>query len=277
MHGWGGHGRHQQHRREVSATLGGLGRLRGGAWPLVGRQFAHTARNANTSRQAIGYVRVSTEQQADSGLSIAAQRVKLEALAVLNDYQLIDVVVDAGASAKSLDRPGWQRVMGAVHGRQVGAVLIAKLDRCTRSVADLASLIDTFSRRGVALISAAESLDTSSAGGRLVVNVLGAVAQWEREATAERTSAALQVLKQQGRATGGVKRQTECARGRGGWPASHGRRWPTSSAPPGTALVPAASGRGRAPTRSTRRANATTKRQRRSGGGRSPPYAALRH
>ena len=65
-------------------------------------------------------------------------------------------------------------------------------------------MIDTFSRRGVALISAAESLDTSSAGGRLVVNVLGAVAQWEREATAERTSAALQVLKQQGRATGGV-------------------------------------------------------------------------
>ena len=93
----------------------------------------HTARNANTSRAAIGYVRVSTEQQADSGLSIAAQRVKLEALATLNDFQLIDVVVDAGASAKSLDRPGWQRVMGAVHGRQVGAVLIAKLDRCTRS------------------------------------------------------------------------------------------------------------------------------------------------
>ena len=51
--------------------------------------------------------------------------------------------------------------VGGVHGRQVGAVLIAKLDRCTRSVADLASLIDTFSRRGVALISAAESLDTS--------------------------------------------------------------------------------------------------------------------
>ena len=72
----------------------------------------------------------------------------------------------------------------------VGAVLITKLD--------------TFSRRGVALISAAEALDTSSAGGRLVVNVLGAVAQWEREATAERTSAALQVLKAQGRATGGV-------------------------------------------------------------------------
>ena len=89
-------------------------------------------------------------------------------------------------------------------GRQVGAVLIAKLDRCARPVADLAQLIDTFTRRGVALISVAESLDTSSAGGRLVVNVLGAAAQWEREATAERTSAALQILKAQGRATGGV-------------------------------------------------------------------------
>ena len=198
------------------------------------------------TRQAIGYLRVSTDKQADSGLSIEAQRAKVEALATLNDCQLIDVVVDAGASAKSLDRPGWQRVMDAVHGRQVGAVLIAKLDRCTRSVADLASLIDTFSRRGVALISAAESLDTSSAGGRLVVNVLGAVAQWEREATAERTSAALQVLKAQGRATGGVapygfpvhRRAPRVAPGRAGNarghhrapqpPASHGRRWPTS-------------------------------------------------
>ena len=100
---------------------------------------------------------------------------------------------------------GWDSfIIAPLTVSHFGAVLIAKLDRCTRSVADLATLIDTFSRRGVALISAAESLDTSSAGGRLVVNVLGAVAQWEREATAERTSAALQVLKAQGRATGGV-------------------------------------------------------------------------
>ena len=102
-------------------------------------------------------------------------------------------------------------------------------------------MIDTFSRRGVALISAAESLDTSSAGGRLVVNVLGAVAQWEREATAERTSAALQVLKQQGRATGGVAPYGfQFIAGRRAWhqgeqetlaaiiEASHGRRWPPS-------------------------------------------------
>ena len=84
-------------------------------------------------------------------------------------------------------------------------MLIAKPDRCTRSVADLASLIDTFSRRAGWHSSVQPSHWTpASAGGRPVVNVLGAVAQWEREATAERTSAALQVPKAQGRATGGV-------------------------------------------------------------------------
>lgn len=157
----------------------------------------------NLRQQAVGYIRVSTDQQACSGLSVEAQRAKVEALATLHDFDL-DVVVDAGVSAKSLDRPGWAQVMAAVNAGKVAAVLIAKLDRATRSVADLATLIDTLQRRGVALLSAAESLDTSSAGGRLVVNVLGAVAQWEREATAERTSQALQVLRSQGRATGGV-------------------------------------------------------------------------
>ena len=156
--------------------------------------------------EAIGYVRVSTEQQADSGLSLAAQRRKIEAQAVVNDYALVSIVEDAGASAKTLDRPGWARIMRAVRAGTVDAIVIAKLDRATRSVADLGNLLADLAKarradggRGVALVSCAESLDTSTAGGRLVLNVLGAVAQWEREATAERTSAALQVLRSTGR------------------------------------------------------------------------------
>ena len=175
--------------------------------------------------------------------------------------------------------------MGAVHGRQVGAVLIAKLDRCTRSVADLASLIDTFSRRGVALISAAESLDTSSAGGRLVVNVLGAVAVG---AGSHRPSARQQRCRCSSsraappagwRPTGsssspGAGHGTRASRKRlqrsssTAPPASHGRRWPTSSAPPGTAPAPAAAGRARAPTKCTKRANASTAQQRKT----APPH-----
>ena len=156
--------------------------------------------------EAIGYVRVSTEQQADSGLSLAAQRRKIEAQSVVNDYALAGIVEDAGASAKTLDRPGWARIMRAVRAGTVDAIVIAKLDRATRSVADLGRLLEDLAKarradggRGVALVSCAESLDTSTAGGRLVLNVLGAVAQWEREATAERTSAALQQKKAQGR------------------------------------------------------------------------------
>ena len=215
------------------------------------------------TRQAFGYLRVSTDKQADSGLSIEAQRAKVEALATLNDCQLIDVVVDAGASAKSLDRPGWQRVMDAVQARQVGAVLIAKLDRCTRSVADLAQFIDTFTRRGVALISAAESLDTSSAGGRLVVNVLGAVAQWEREAPAGWRPTGSSSSAGAANGTGASRKRLQPSSSTAA-PASHGRRWPTSSTPPGAAPAPApaAAGRARAPTRSTGRANASSAPQR---------------
>ena len=149
---------------------------------------------------------MSTERQAASGLSLEEQRRKVAAQAVVSDAELVGIVEDAGASAKTLDRPGWSRVADMVSQGAVDVVMVAKLDRCTRSVSDLGTLLDQLGKarradggRGVALVSCAESLDTSTAGGRLVLNVLGAVAQWEREATAERTSAALQQKKAQGR------------------------------------------------------------------------------
>ena len=91
---------------------------------------------------AIGYVRVSTEQQADSGLSIEAQRRKVAAQAVVSDAELVGIVEDAGASAKTLDRPGWSRVADMVSQGAVDVVIVAKLDRCTRSVSDLGTLLD---------------------------------------------------------------------------------------------------------------------------------------
>lgn len=158
--------------------------------------------------EAIGYVRVSTDEQAESGLGLAAQRRKLKALAEVGGYRLADVIEDCGQSGRTMDRPGWQSVMAAVAGRngtpRPDAVLVAKLDRCTRSVADMATIIDLCDRHGVALVSAGESLNTKTAAGRLVANILVSVAQWERETISERTSAAMQELRQKGRATGGV-------------------------------------------------------------------------
>jgi DNA invertase Pin-like site-specific DNA recombinase len=137
--------------------------------------------------QAIGYVRVSTDKQADRGVSLEAQTEKIRAMTVVHSAKLADIIVEAGESAKSLNRPGMQRLLALVDSGDVNAVIVAKLDRLTRSVKDLCELLEQFDRRGVALISVAESLDTSSAAGRLVLNIMTAVSQWEREAIGERT------------------------------------------------------------------------------------------
>jgi DNA invertase Pin-like site-specific DNA recombinase len=141
--------------------------------------------------QAIGYVRVSTDRQADTGVSLDAQTEKIRAMAVVHGAQLVDVIVDGGESAKSLQRPGMTQLLALVETKRVQAVIVAKLDRLTRSVRDLCELLERFERRGVSLISVAESLDTGSAAGRLVINIMTAVSQWEREAIGERTADAL--------------------------------------------------------------------------------------
>ncbi len=149
--------------------------------------------------QAVGYVRVSTRDQADSGASLAAQRAKIEAYAVLHDLELVEIIEDAGCSAKSLDRPGMARLLGLIKRRAIGAVIVAKLDRITRSVRDLGELIELFKRSGVEFASVGDHIDTSTAAGRLVLNVMGSVSQWEREAIGERTRDALAVMRAQGR------------------------------------------------------------------------------
>ena len=149
--------------------------------------------------KAIGYIRVSTRDQAESGASLEAQRAKIEAYAVLHDLELAEVIEDAGHSAKSLDRPGMTNLLRLIRGRKVSVVIVAKLDRITRSVRDLGELIELFQRSGVEFASVADHIDTSTASGRLVLNVMGSVSQWEREAIGERTAEALAVMRSNGR------------------------------------------------------------------------------
>jgi site-specific DNA recombinase len=146
-------------------------------------------------RKVIGYCRVSTEKQADRGVSLDAQVSKIQAMAVVQGSEVAEIITDAGESAKSLLRPGMGRLLAMVDGGQVQTVIIAKLDRLTRSVKDLGEILERFQRRNVSLVSVAESLDTGSAAGRLVLNVMASVSQWEREAIGERTASALQYKK----------------------------------------------------------------------------------
>jgi DNA invertase Pin-like site-specific DNA recombinase len=154
--------------------------------------------------KAIGYIRVSTDQQADRGVSLDAQRERVRAMATVQGAELLDVIVDGGESAKTMNRPGLQRVLSLVNGGQVQSVIVAKLDRLTRSVKDLCTVLELFEKRRVALISVAESLDTGSAAGRLVITIMAAVSQWEREAIAERTREALRHKRSKGQRVGNI-------------------------------------------------------------------------
>jgi site-specific DNA recombinase len=154
--------------------------------------------------RAIGYVRVSTDKQADHGVSLEAQEAKIRAMAVVQGAEIIELIVDGGESAKNLDRPGMERLLALVEERKVDTVIIAKLDRLTRSVKDLAELLERFQKRGVSLVSVAESLDTGSAAGRLVINIMTAVSQWEREAIGERTRDAMSHKKSNGQRVGNI-------------------------------------------------------------------------
>ena len=153
--------------------------------------------------QVIGYVRVSTQEQATGGVSLEAQANKIRLYCELHELQLVDVIVDAGVSAKTVNRPGLQRALSMLRAGKAGGLVIAKLDRLTRSVADLSTLITTVFNR-FALHSVADAIDTTSAAGRLVLHVLGSVAQWERETVGERTRDALAHKRARGERVGQV-------------------------------------------------------------------------
>lgn len=153
--------------------------------------------------RVVAYARVSTTDQADKGVSLEAQAHKLRLYAELQDLEIVACIEDAGESAKTLKRPGLQRALALLRAGEADGIVVAKLDRLTRSVRDLSILLDDYFTT-YALLSVGDALDTRSAAGRLVLNVLCSVSQWEREAIAERTAAALQHMKGEGLRVGTV-------------------------------------------------------------------------
>lgn len=165
------------------------------------------SRKGGNMTKVIGYVRVSTEEQANSGVSLDAQREKIQGYAKLYDLELVDIVTDDGVSAKTLNRPGMSRVLELLDSGEVTAVLVAKLDRLTRSLKDWQYLIETYfsEKGGCQLLSVSDSIDTRTAAGRLVLNILLSVYQWEREVISERTRESLRHKIRNGERVGAVK------------------------------------------------------------------------
>lgn len=153
--------------------------------------------------KCVGYVRVSTDKQADEGYSLEAQRQDINRYCQLYNLELIEIIADEGLSACNLDRDGIQKALNMLSVGIADGLIVAKLDRLTRSVRDLSYLLETYFTR-YTLMSVADKIDTSSASGRLVLNIIMSVAQWEREAISERVKKALDVKRGKGERVGGI-------------------------------------------------------------------------
>ncbi len=169
---------------------------------------AQSARSRSTEAQhraylpALGYARVSTEEQAREGVSLEAQQVRIKAYAQAKDLSLRDILVDEGRSGKDLKRPALQELLARCDRGDVAHVIVWKLDRLTRRTRHLLTLVeDLFLARKIELHSVSESLDTSTPHGRFVLTLFGGLAQMERELIAERTRSALAFKRERGRPT----------------------------------------------------------------------------
>lgn len=142
--------------------------------------------------RTIGYIRVSTEEQCREGVSLDAQKAKIEAYCGLHGLDLIAIIEDAGISGKTISkRPGIQEVIARLQDGEASGLVVVKLDRLSRSTRDILDFVDRTEKNGWELHSINEKLDTGSAAGRFTVTILSALAQMESEQIGERTKAAL--------------------------------------------------------------------------------------
>jgi putative DNA-invertase from lambdoid prophage Rac len=151
-----------------------------------------------------GYCRVSTDRQADSGLGLDEQRVKIEARCVENGWILDHVYVDAGVSGSTplAKRPQGARLLAVVRPGDV--IVAAKMDRCFRSAFDALGTIESFKKRKISLWLLDLGGDVSGNGiSELMMTVLAAVAQFERTLISERIKDAKRTLARSGRHLGG--------------------------------------------------------------------------
>ncbi|MCZ7587366.1 MAG: recombinase family protein [Gaiella sp.] len=164
--------------------------------------------------RVVGYIRVSTDEQASSGLGLAAQREAVEQEARRRGWTLVAVCEDR-ASGKSLRRrPGLDEAISLIEHGEAEALVTAKLDRLSRSVADFSALLARFSRAGWGLVIVDVNVDTSTPTGEAMAHVVASFAQMERRRIAERTREALAQARDRGTPLGRPRVLDDAIRGR---------------------------------------------------------------
>jgi len=147
--------------------------------------------NRKQQPHAVGYARVSTEEQAREGVSLEAQRARIEAWAQGNDTPLIGFFEDAGISgSRTENREGLQKAIGMACEKRA-ILVVYSLSRLSRSTKDTLALAERLERAGADLVSLSEKIDTTSAAGKMVFRMLAVLNEFERDQISERTAAAL--------------------------------------------------------------------------------------
>ena len=173
------------------------------------RQTARTASNAIKPLRCAIYTRVSTEHGLDQAFnSLDNQREAAQAYVKSQAHEswtaIRECFDDGGFSGGSLERPALHRLLEAIRARKIDVVVVYKVDRLTRSLADFAKLVELFDAHGVSFVSVTQSFNTTTSMGRLTLNVLLSFAQFERDVTGERIRDKIAASKRKGIWVGGV-------------------------------------------------------------------------
>ena len=152
----------------------------------AGRRSVSSAAAAGTRSRAAVYLRVSTEGQVD-GTSIDTQRAQCAEAATRHGFFLVGEYVDAGVSGAAASRPALDELLAAATTGDVQVIVVAKLDRLGRSLLHLLELLSTLDAAGVRVVSATDGIDTRTPAGRLMLQLLGVFAEFERERIRERS------------------------------------------------------------------------------------------
>lgn len=158
-------------------------------------------RKSRVPGRAVGYVRVSTEDQAKHGWSLDAQRQRIDGYCQAMNWELAAVYADEGVSAAK-DRPEFERMVADVLADGVSHVVALKLDRLGRSAKGILDLYDRLESKGVGLVCIQDGVDTSTPAGRMLRTILAAVAEFERDVISERTKTGMAAAKAGGRRFG---------------------------------------------------------------------------
>lgn len=148
--------------------------------------------------RAVGYIRVSTDAQGERGYGLDAQREAIDAEAQRREWTLEHVYVDVASGKSTRRRPEFAAMLGALSRGDADVLIVAKLDRLSRSLVDFAHLMATAQEEKWSVVALDIGVDTSSINGELIAHIIVALAQWERRLIGERTVSALAQVRARG-------------------------------------------------------------------------------